>query len=154
MARRVFFSFHFDRDIFRANQVRNLNVVLGADTAGFFDHSEYDEAKRQGSEGIARMIRKHLENTTVTIVLIGSETFYRPWVRYEIEQSAARKNGFLGIYIHHLQSIDRQTSARGPLPTVPAGVQFPAYDWDGNYNRFRDEIEAAGKRADALRSRW
>jgi len=43
MARRVFFSFKYKGDIWRANQVRNANVVAGADVAGFFDHSE-DEA--------------------------------------------------------------------------------------------------------------
>ena len=48
MARRVFFSFHYDRDIWRANQVRNCNVVAGTDVAGFFDHSEYEEAKKKG----------------------------------------------------------------------------------------------------------
>lgn len=34
MARRVFFSFHYDGDVWRANQVRNANVVAGADVAG------------------------------------------------------------------------------------------------------------------------
>ena len=87
MARRVFFSFHFDNDIWRANQVRNANVVAGADVAGFFDHSEYQDAKKTGNEGIKRMILKHLGNTSVTVVLIGSETASRPWVKYEIEQS-------------------------------------------------------------------
>src|SRR5213594_3556577 len=103
MARRVFFSFHYDRDIWRANQVRNANVVAGSDVAGFFDHSEYEEAKKQGNEGIRRMILKHLRDTTVTVVLIGTHTAERPWVKYEIEESVGRKNGFLGIYIHHLK---------------------------------------------------
>jgi hypothetical protein len=43
------------------------------------------------------MILKHLENTSVTVVLIGTETANRPWVKYEIEQSIARKNGLLGV---------------------------------------------------------
>ena len=80
MARRVFFSFHYDNDIWRANQVRMANVVAGPDRAGFFDHSEYDEAKKQGAEGIRRMINRHLKNTSVTVVLIGRETASRPWV--------------------------------------------------------------------------
>ena len=45
MARRVFFSFHFE-DSWRANQVRQVNVVYGTDIAGFYDHSEYEEEKR------------------------------------------------------------------------------------------------------------
>ena len=151
MARRVFFSFHYDGDIWRANQVRKANVVAGPDTAGFFDHSEYEEARKQGDEGIRRMILKHLNNTTVTVVLIGTNTWQRRWVRCEIEQSVARKNGLLGIHIHHLKDQNGRISSRGLKPSVPYGTEFPAYDWDGNLDRFRREIEAAGHRSDALR---
>jgi hypothetical protein len=153
MARRVFFSFHFDGDIWRANQVRNCNVVAGTDVAGFFDHSEYAEAKNTGFDGIHRMILKHLKDTTVTIVLIGTRTSERPWVKQEIADSVARKNGLLGIYIHHLKDKDGRTSTRGLLPAVPPGVEFPAYDWDGNLTTFAYQIEAAGKRADAWRAK-
>lgn len=155
MARRVFFSFHFDDDIWRANQVRNANVVAGADVAGFFDHSEYEEAQKTGDEGIKRMINRHLKDTSVTVVLIGTNTASRRWVKYEIAQSIAQKNGLLGIYIHHLKNQDGETSNRGPKPEVPAGVVFPAYDWDRDLEKFKREIEAAGKRSDELKkSRW
>lgn len=153
MARRVFFSFHYDKDVFIANQVRMQNVVAGSDVAGFFDHSEYQEAKKQSDEGIRRMILKHLQNTTVTVVLIGSETASRPWVKYEIDQSIARKNGLLGIFIHHLTAPNQPISLRGAKPTVPWNIEFPAYDWDKDLDRFRREIEAAGKRADAFRAK-
>jgi Thoeris protein ThsB, TIR-like domain len=156
MARRVFFSFHFDRDIWRANQVRNANVVAGSDVAGFFDHSEYSEAKKKGDEAIKRMILRHLKNTSVTVVLIGRETANRAWVRYEIKQSIAQDNGLLGIYIHHLKNQERETDLglfRPSKPTVPFGVEFPAYDWDRDLDRFRKEIEAAGRHSAALRSR-
>jgi hypothetical protein len=135
------------------NQVRNANVVAGPDVAGFFDHSEYEEAKRKGDEEIKRLIRAKLNNTTVTIVLIGTETAKRPYVQYEIDQSIARKNGLLGVYIHHLKDQNERTSQRGPKPAVPPIVEFPTYDWDGDLKRFAREIEAAGKRSDALRNR-
>src|SRR2546428_775012 len=140
MARRTFFSFHYDNDIFRANQVRMANVVLGTDTAGFFDHSEYEEAKRTSDAGIQRMILGHLENTTVTVVLIGQYTWLRPWVRYEIAESIKRKNGLLGVFIHHLPDPSKRSPAsilgtlvtppRPMTPTVPAHVEFPTYMWD------------------------
>ncbi len=151
MARRVFFSFHFEKDIWRVNQVRNTNVVAGADRAGFLDHSEYEEAKKKGEEEIKRLIRNKLEGTSVTIVLIGTETASRPFVQYEIQQSIARKNGLLGIHIHHLEDQDKKFSVRGPKPTVPFGVEFPAYDWDKDLDRLRREIEAAGRRSDKLK---
>jgi hypothetical protein len=129
------------------------NVVAGSDTAGFFDHSEYEEAKRGKDAGIQRMILKHLRDTTATVVLIGTETANRPWVKYEIEQFLARKNGLLGIYIQHLEGQNQATSWwRGSKPAVPWGIEFPAYDWDKDLDRFRMAIESAGKRADAARA--
>jgi len=152
MARRVFFSFHFERDIWRANQVRNSNVVAGADAAGFFDHSEYEEAKKKGDETIKRLICNKLDGTSVTVVLIGTETASRPFVQYEINQSIARKNGLLGIHIHHLKNSKGELDFfAGPKPSVPWNVDFPAYNWDADVARFKREIEAAGMRADKLR---
>jgi MTH538 TIR-like domain (DUF1863) len=133
--------------------VRNSNVVVGPDVAGFFDHSEYEEAKKQGAEAIRRMILRHLQNTTVTAVLIGTYTAYRPWVQYEIQQSIERQNGLVGIYIHHLRDQNGRTSLPGPIPSVPANVVFPVYAWDANAARFRLQIEAAGKRAEEMRAR-
>ena len=137
MARRVFFSFHYDNDVWRANQVRNCNVVAGADVAGFFDRCEYEEAKKTKDEGIRRMILRHLEGTSVTVVLIGNQTAYRPWVKYEIEQSVARSNGLLGIQIHHLKNSSGLASLAGPRPAVPASLIFPIFAWD-------DDLECAG----------
>jgi hypothetical protein len=153
MARRVFFSFHYERDVWRANQVRNCNVVAGVDTAGFFDHSEYEDAKRKGDEAIKRLIRSKLEGTSVTVVLIGTETASRPYVQYEIEQSIARKNGLLGVHVHHLKDAGGQYDYfGGPKPAVPWHVEFPSYSWDADLSRFKKAIEDAGTRADRLRS--
>jgi hypothetical protein len=152
VARQVFFSFDHDGDIWRANQVRNANVVAGPHLAGFFDYSEYEAAEKVGKDGIQRMILGHLKDTTVTVVLIGTKTASRPWVKYEIAQSIAHKNGLLGIYIHHLKDADSRSSSRGAKPAVPKGVDFPAYDRDKDLDRFRKSIEAAGKRAEALRA--
>lgn len=153
MARRTFFSFHFDNDIWRANQVRNCNVVAGCDTAGFFDHSEYEEGKKKGGDGIKRMIDRHLRSTSVTVVLIGKQTAYRPWVKYEIAKSVEQNNGLLGIRIHHLKNQYGEIAIwPGPTPVAPSEVSFPVYDWDGDLDRFRKAIEAAGKRSDALRN--
>jgi hypothetical protein len=74
-------------------------------------------------------------------------------VQYEIEQSIARKNGLLVIHIHHLENMQKQTSARGARPSVPVGVDFPCYDWDRDLQRLATSIEEAGRRADRLRER-
>lgn len=161
MARRVFFAFHYEEDIFRVNQVRHANVVLGVDGAGFYNHSEYEDAQRLGSEAIKRLIQRHLAGTTVTVVLIGKYTAGRPWVRFEIDQSIQQKNGLVGIYIHHLRKPGDPPSTLltalapvvPPVPYVPPGIPFPTYMWDSkNIGGLAVVIEEAGRRADAWRS--
>jgi len=86
MAKRVFFSFHHD-DVksFRANVVRQHWVTKpNRDVAGFFDASIWEKAKKEGSTALKRMINSGLKNTSNTCVLIGTGTYKRPWVRYEI----------------------------------------------------------------------
>src|SRR5262245_10708193 len=120
---------------------------------GFFSRAELDDARSRGSEAVQRLIRRHLENTSVTVVLIGAETTNHPWVKYAIDHSIEQKNGLLGIYIGHLRDEKGRTPTQGLKPIVPAGIAFPAYSWDGDRDRFMKEIAAAGKRSDALSAR-
>src|ERR1700722_2673462 len=99
VARRTFFSFHYKPDVTRAWVVRNSWVTKVAqgdrDDAGFFDSSVFEAAQRETDEVLKRFLRQGRENTTVTCVLVGSETTVRRWVRYEIFQSFIRGNGLL-----------------------------------------------------------
>ena len=48
MARRVFFSFHYERDVWRANVVRKSWVTKpDRKTAGFIDAAEFEKIQRQ-----------------------------------------------------------------------------------------------------------
>lgn len=40
------------------------------------------------------------------MVVIGNQTSDRPYVKHEIDQSVARGNGLLGIYIHNTKDVD------------------------------------------------
>ncbi len=146
MARQVFFSFHYDRDIWRANQVRNSWVGRDREASGFFDASLWEEAKKKGDEEIKRMIDRALEGTSVTAVLIGAETGVRKYVKYEVDQSVARGNGLLGIRIHNIKDQSGHTDTYGLSP-VPSG--YPVYDWvnDRGYENVSTWIEAAAKKA-------
>lgn len=132
MARKVFFSFHYD-DVTRANVVRNSDVVTRKyeKAARFYDKSLWEEAKKQGAQAIKRMINGGLDGSSVTCVLIGQETWCRPWVRYEILKSMARGNGILGVQIHDVgfdpkggllsfaQSLTPQTAGLFGLGALP-----------------------------------
>ena len=104
MARRVFFSFHYQRDVWRVNQSRSIPNVTGCAAAGFEDASLWEEAKKKGEATIKKMIDDALHNTSVTVVFIGNQTAKRQYIRYEIEQSIARGNGVVGVQINHLHS--------------------------------------------------
>jgi hypothetical protein len=116
MARGVFFSFHYERDISRACVVRNSWVTKGEAEGRFIDASLWEEAKRKGADAIRRLIDDGLKNTSVTAVLIGAETASRPWVIYEIEKSMERGNGILGVRIHAIQDLGRRVDPSGPNP--------------------------------------
>jgi hypothetical protein len=98
--RRVYFSFHYDNDIWRASNVRNSARFDAVARASWSDASIWEEAKRKGDDAIRRLIDNGLKNTSVTAVLIGEETASRRWVNYEIEKSIKRGNGLLGVRIH------------------------------------------------------
>lgn len=161
MARRVFFSFHYERDIWRVNQVRNSWVCQAdRESAGFWDASLWEEAKKKGDAAIKAMIDEGLKNTSVTIVLIGAETASRTYVQYEIIQSHNRGNGLLGIYIHNLKDTNAKTDTKGANPFDSIYVEkdgvktyfsslYPTYDWvnDKGFDKCAEWIEAAAKKA-------
>jgi hypothetical protein len=66
MARHVFFSFHYQRDIFRVNQIRNLPEIIDEAAAGFRDSSLWEEARRKSDDAVKSLIDKGLAGTSVT----------------------------------------------------------------------------------------
>jgi hypothetical protein len=145
MPRKVFFSFHYERDIWRTNVVRNSGVVEGSSAAGFYDASLWEEAKKKGDAEVKKLIDKGLIGTSVTVVLIGAETSQRPFVDYEIEQSIARGNGLLGIYISGIKDSNGKTDSQGSAPWRLVGAGAPIYYWDRD--KFGESVETAYKKA-------
>jgi hypothetical protein len=146
MARRVFFSFHYERDIWRANVVRNSWVTQDRVASGFFDASLWEEAKKKGDAAVKAMIDDALRNTSVTAVLIGAETASRTYVKYEIDQSIARGNGLIGVRIEKIADRSGKTDAAGPNPLPP---RYKLYRWfaDKGYDNFGRWVEDAAKTA-------
>lgn len=126
MAKRVYFCFHYQDVVeFRANVVRNHWLTKeDREDAGYFDASIWEEAKKKGDLSLKRLINNALENTSVTVVLIGSSTYSRRWVRYEIMKSMQRGNKILGIHINGIKGKDGQTKTLAPNPFDYLGYQF------------------------------
>lgn len=160
MARRVFFSFHYDRDVRRVMQVRNSWVVRpGGEAQPFYDKAAFEDAKRRAG-GIQKWIDEQIRGTSVTVVLFGTETAQRKWVRYEIERSYALNKGLVAIDIHRVSDPRLGTDQQGQNPldtlttvrngvTVPLSRLYSTYDWvrDNGYVNLPAWIEAAARAA-------
>jgi hypothetical protein len=161
MSRKVFFSFHYDRDIWRAGIVRNhWRTKPDRDDAGYWDKSLWEDAKKKGDATIKRMIDNALSGTSVTAVLIGYETWERDWVKYEIEKSYERGNGLFGVYIHEIKDQNQRTDIQGRNPfdsfivpqgnlVIPMSKLYPTYRWgsQGGCLNFSGWVEAAARAA-------
>lgn len=151
MVRRVFFSFHFERDIWRANVVRNSWVTQDREAAGFWDASLWEKTKTKGEEALKKLIDEGLKGTSVTVVLIGKETSNRKWVKYEITESIKKGNGILGIYINKIKDKDGKTDDKGdnPLDKLKLSKVYPTFDWlsDDGYKNIGKWVEEAATKA-------
>jgi hypothetical protein len=141
--RRTFFSFHYQRDIWRANVVRNSNVVIEQAPAGFTDASLWEAAKRRGDFAVKRMIDDALYNTSVTVVLIGTQTSSRPYVNYEIEKSIERGNGMLGVRIHNIRDQRGSIDLPGLVPQRLLAGNYRIYTWNNDHAQFAQWVEEA-----------
>lgn len=144
MTRRVFFSFKYE-DVSRAMVVRNSWVVQGREAAGFVDAAEFEKLKRQGDSAIKNWIDSQLKGTSVTVVLVGSETCGSQWVKYEIDKSKELGHGLLGIDISKIPTFAGATSER--CGKIPTGYPFYLWNNDGGYKNMGDWIEEAAKAA-------
>ena len=117
MARSIFFSFDYeDVSSFRANVVRNSWLTMRNSEAKFIDKSMWEEAQKKGAGSLKQLIDRSLVGTSVTVVLIGSGTFSRRWVKYEIVKSFVEGKGVLPIYINRIPSRNEGIKARGISP--------------------------------------
>ena len=111
--RRVFFSFHYKPDNWRASLVREMGAIEG--NAPVSDN-DWEAVTRGGDAAIQRWIDGQLHGKSCVIVLIGSHTSGRRWINYEIEKAWDGDKGLLGIYIHNLLDQNRDQLAKGANP--------------------------------------
>lgn len=113
MARRAFYSFHYKPDNWRASQVRNIGAVEGNKPAA---DNDWETITKCGDAKIKQWIADQMSGKSCVIVLIGSETAGRKWIKHEIKKAWEDGKGLLGIYIHRLKDKDENTSIMGSNP--------------------------------------
>ena len=101
MTHKVFISYHHSNDQKKAEYLRTTygdnNTLLDRSLDESYENMTDDEI-------LAASRQEHLKDSTVTIVLIGSETANRKWIEWEIYSSlrpfgSRSRNGLLGIYL-------------------------------------------------------
>ncbi len=108
--RQIFYSFHYDKDVFRVQQIRNIGALEENKPVS---HNDWETVKRGGDKAIKKWIDDNMNYRSCVVVLVGRETADRPWVDYEIRKAWTDGKGILGIYIDDL--IDPRFSEDPPL---------------------------------------
>ena len=113
MVHSAFYSYHHDLDGSRASLVRNMGVIEGNQSA---TDDDWEALKRGGDLAIRKWIADQMEGKSVAIILIGSNTAERIWIRYEIDKAWQEGKGVLGLHINHLEDSNGNLSEKGSSP--------------------------------------
>ncbi|MFY7937190.1 MAG: TIR domain-containing protein [Flavobacterium sp.] len=98
--RQIFYSFHYDNDVFRVQQIRNMGALEENKPVS---HNDWETVKKGGDKAIEKWINDNMNYRSCVVVLIGKDTHKRPWVKHEIVKAWNDGRGLLGIYIHNLK---------------------------------------------------
>jgi MTH538 TIR-like domain (DUF1863) len=74
----------------------------------FYDRSLWESKKRESDDALKSLIRNGMEHSSAVCVLIGTETWSRRWVKYEIARSVVDRRGLLAVHINGLNHHHRR----------------------------------------------
>lgn len=146
--RQVFYSFHFDNDVMRVQQIRQMGVIEGNTPVSA---NEWETVRKGKDAAIEKWIDDNMAYRSCVVVLVGEKTAERPWIKYEIKKAWKDKKGLLGIYIHNLKDPNTGTCKQGNNPfdqfTFKSGDKVCAIKCHNPkstdaYNDIKNNIEA------------
>jgi hypothetical protein len=113
MARKVFTSFHYVPDNWRANQIRNMGKLEGN---GIATTNKWEEVTKGGNKAIQEWIDDNIYGKSCIVVFVGENTAGRKWIKYEIEKAWNDGKGVFGIFVHNLKDNNGNQSNKGDNP--------------------------------------
>lgn len=128
MAKSVFYSFHYAQDSWRVQQVINMGALEGQP---LLKAQEWETVKRNGDAAVQQWIHQQMAYKKAVVVLIGSKTASRRWVKHEIVEAWNRKIPLVGVRIHGLADSFGKIGVRGPDPF--ASIALPSGKSVGDY---------------------
>lgn len=118
--KRVFLSFAYE-DI---QQVRGLKLLLANPDydLDFYDESLDVAVDSQNADYIKRVITEKIRRASVTVCLIGKETYKSKWVNWELEKSDGEGNKIIAMALKGINS--------AVLPALIKEKKLTFYPWD------------------------
>ena len=113
MAKKVFFSFHYIPDNWRASQVRNAGVIEGNQAVS---DNDWETVTKKGDPAIEKWIADQMAGRSCAVVLVGSGTANRKWINHEIIKAWGKGMGVVGVNIHALKDASGAQAAKGSNP--------------------------------------
>lgn len=108
-----FLSFHYKPDCWRVQQVRNIGSI---DEQPLLDANRWEEIKKKGDGAVIKWIDDNMKDKDCLIVLVGTNTAGRRWVKYEIKKAWETGLGVLAIHVHNLKDSGGDQSKKGSDP--------------------------------------
>ncbi|QEH79304.1 TIR domain-containing protein [Sphingomonas sp. C8-2] len=111
--KKCFLSFHYKPDCWRVQQVKNMGKI---EEQPLLSSNSWETIKQQGDDSIRSWIDKNLKDKDCLIVLVGTNTASRRWVKYEIKKAWEKGMGVLAIHVHNLKDASEKQSTKGSNP--------------------------------------
>ncbi|KXP13912.1 TIR domain-containing protein [Tsukamurella pseudospumae] len=141
MAKSVFYSFHYDRDNWRVNMIRNMGKLDGTPV---LNAQDWESIRRTSDAAIKTWIEQQMKYKSAVVVLVGAQTSTRPWVKHEIVHAWNNRRPLVGIRIHKLLDQNRRSDYAGNNPfdiALKDGTNM------SNYVRLHDPAGADSQQA-------
>lgn len=113
MTKSVFYSFQYEPDNWRVQQVIQMGAVTGG---AAFTAQAWEKVRLQSDAAIEKWIHDQMKYTKAVIVLVGETTANSRWVDYEIRKAWDDGRPLLGVRIHGLADKYGETSSLGANP--------------------------------------
>jgi hypothetical protein len=113
MARKVFTSFHYNADNWRASQIRSMGKLEGNSVV---TTNKWEEVTNGGNKAIENWIGDNMYGKSCVVVFVGENTAGRKWIKHEIKKAWEDGKGLFGIFVHNLKDSNGNQSNKGDNP--------------------------------------
>lgn len=113
MTQSVFFSFQYEPDNWRVQQILNMGAISGGSA---FTPQDWEAVRYKTDAAIEKWIHEQMLYTKAVVVLVGATTSRSRWVKHEIIKAWNSKRPLLGIRVHGLLNREGTSAAFGSNP--------------------------------------